>query len=347
MGEGVASAFQNALLAQQQALEAQQHVGASLQTVVIRLSNACASVPVDPVACALRTQVVEQVQVLLQLQAMQQMACQMQAGAIEEEHRAQSLVHQLVPSVPATGMPSSSPIMLATSPPLPQPLQVQPTQMPPPSLQQSPRGQPKNQPESESAQSGGQPKSQQLQDPARWKTVLCKTFATPAGCRFGEQCNFAHGAEELRPKGSSLAGGTLGSDVVASLLAFDPGPGYGAEYNLGYGVACGADGMLGPVCPILGSSASASSMPIGSLHAPPIYLPLGGIPMTYAGNHSSYVHDPPLKRQANGQAKTQLLQDPARWKTQLCKLFDSPAGCRFGAQCNFAHGGEELRLKGS
>ena len=30
------------------------------------------------------------------------------------------------------------------------------------------------------------------------KTSMCKRFTSPAGCSFGDKCNFAHGPEELR-----------------------------------------------------------------------------------------------------------------------------------------------------
>ena len=32
------------------------------------------------------------------------------------------------------------------------------------------------------------------------KTTLCKRYTSPGGCSFGEKCNFAHGAEEIRQK---------------------------------------------------------------------------------------------------------------------------------------------------
>ena len=36
---------------------------------------------------------------------------------------------------------------------------------------------------------------------ALFKTSLCKNFAAGVGCRFGDRCNFAHGANELRKPG--------------------------------------------------------------------------------------------------------------------------------------------------
>ena len=32
----------------------------------------------------------------------------------------------------------------------------------------------------------------------RYKTSLCKKFSTPQGCPYGDKCQFAHGAQELR-----------------------------------------------------------------------------------------------------------------------------------------------------
>ena len=35
-------------------------------------------------------------------------------------------------------------------------------------------------------------------NPSKYKTILCKHFANPKGCTFGEKCQFAHGINELR-----------------------------------------------------------------------------------------------------------------------------------------------------
>ena len=32
----------------------------------------------------------------------------------------------------------------------------------------------------------------------KYKTTLCKHFDTPQGCSYGDKCQFAHGAKELR-----------------------------------------------------------------------------------------------------------------------------------------------------
>lgn len=34
---------------------------------------------------------------------------------------------------------------------------------------------------------------------SKYKTMLCKHFETNKGCSFGDKCQFAHGAAELRP----------------------------------------------------------------------------------------------------------------------------------------------------
>lgn len=33
---------------------------------------------------------------------------------------------------------------------------------------------------------------------ARYKTMMCKHFNTEEGCQYGEKCQFAHGATDLR-----------------------------------------------------------------------------------------------------------------------------------------------------
>ena len=40
------------------------------------------------------------------------------------------------------------------------------------------------------------------------KTSMCRRWASPAGCEFGERCNFAHGQEELRKKPTEFIPGT-------------------------------------------------------------------------------------------------------------------------------------------
>ena len=353
-GAGVALALQGALEAQQQALDAQQNVSATLQAVAMQLANACASLPVGTVADTLRTKVAEQVQVLEQLRTLQQLACQMQGGAMEEQRKAQSLVNLLVPSAPASNPPLTSPsnqIMQASHRLMMSELQQQqqqsPSQQPishsqlmPSQLQQTP---PQQHPSLTMPQQADAFKGQQLQDLGRWKTVMCKTFSS-GGCRFGDQCNFAHGAEELRPKGSSLTGAPLPSDGAGSLLAFDNGAAYG------YGYA----GLMGPAGPPLGAPLSALGPSIG----PPMDPFMGGAMcfpsgmtaemMSYPNDLSGYMpEENPLKRNASGHPKSQILQNPGRWKTAMCKMFETPGGCRFGDTCNFAHGADQLRLKGS
>lgn len=37
-----------------------------------------------------------------------------------------------------------------------------------------------------------------IPNPNKYKTMLCKHFETNKGCSFGDKCQFAHGAAELR-----------------------------------------------------------------------------------------------------------------------------------------------------
>ena len=382
MGEAApsASAIQAALHSQQQALETQQMVTASLESIVTNLLHACAP-PQEGAADNFRTQVIGQLQLLQQLLTQQQMACQMQTQAIGQQCNAAAALpltadpqiqlasSSLAPAVEAPS-PSQAPPQLQPQPqPQPQlplqppslpqqlPLGSQPLQLPaqlPQSMQQQVL---QTQPESdfpEKRHASGQPKSQMLQDPGRWKTVMCKSFDTPAGCRFGDQCNFAHGADELRPKSTATVSTSVpGVTAAPPFMAFDACASYGAGYDMSYGAACNSafqGGMVGSLPSPLGAAMPTFAPPTGppmmtnSLHAPSA----GGMLMGYSNAlPPGYSLEPPLKRHASGQPKSQMLQDPGRWKTVMCKAFDTPAGCRFGDQCNFAHGAYELRPKGA
>lgn len=48
-------------------------------------------------------------------------------------------------------------------------------------------------------------------NPAKYKTMLCKHFSSPKGCSFGDKCQFAHGMSELR----NSAGG--GNSLTSSM----------------------------------------------------------------------------------------------------------------------------------
>ena len=42
-------------------------------------------------------------------------------------------------------------------------------------------------------------------NPAKYKTMLCKHFSSSKGCSFGTECQFAHGTKDLRnPTGNSM-----------------------------------------------------------------------------------------------------------------------------------------------
>jgi len=46
---------------------------------------------------------------------------------------------------------------------------------------------------SKPAKKAAEPKKQ----PHKYKTILCKNFALPEGCKFGDSCIFAHGDDQL------------------------------------------------------------------------------------------------------------------------------------------------------
>lgn len=51
---------------------------------------------------------------------------------------------------------------------------------------------------------------QRQQDRNRYKTCLCHAFAEAGACKWGEQCTYAHGIQELRVVGTEGATGAHG-----------------------------------------------------------------------------------------------------------------------------------------
>ena len=58
-------------------------------------------------------------------------------------------------------------------------------------------------------------------NPAKYKTMLCKHFSSPKGCSFGEKCQFAHGMGELRQVGG---GGMNQMPMMGKQMKRGPNP---------------------------------------------------------------------------------------------------------------------------
>ena len=139
-----------------------------------------------------------------------------------------------------------------------------------------------------------------------YKTQWCSSFLSPEGCRFGDQCNFAHSAEELRC-------------VWVGLLQREEG-GEGGEGG-GGGGGGGEGGSLRRPSPPLASVSFAAALapyPHPSPHVTPHPLALP----TLTGR------PPPQTHQPTG--------PPRGYSGPICRYF-SRGTCQWGDQCSFAH----------
>lgn len=179
-------------------------------------------------------------------------------------------------------------------------------------------------------------------DMAKYKTSICKMYDGPGGCRFGDKCVFAHGADELRTKVSGVSGGVSGNrpvyaDYSASSFAEAP------TFGVGIGPAAGPPVAVAPHGDSMGNiGACAAGQILSGTAGSGLDAPLAKRPaLTPTLPTGDMVAGPVMPQPPSAK------MDSSRYKTSLCKTFDQPGGCRFGDQCAFAHGHGELRAKGS
>ncbi|XP_031492811.1 zinc finger CCCH domain-containing protein 44-like [Nymphaea colorata] len=192
--------------------------------------------------------------------------------------------------------------------------------------------------------------------PAGVKTKICNKYNTAEGCRFGDQCHFAHGERELgRP--------------IAPGMSYQIGPAPGGRFS----------GRLEPAVPPTAASFGASATAKISIDAS-----LAGAIIGKGGVNSKQIcrvtgaklsirdheSDPNLKNielegsfdqikhasalvrelivSAAGPLKSPGGPPPAgagpasNFKTKLCENY-SKGSCTFADRCHFAHGAAELR----
>lgn len=62
-----------------------------------------------------------------------------------------------------------------------------------------------------------------------YKAKICKSYSATGSCPFGDNCNFAHGEDDLRVGGQSEVGATLVSRDAAKFVAAPPSPNNAAK----------------------------------------------------------------------------------------------------------------------
>ncbi|CAN1120309.1 Zinc finger CCCH domain-containing protein 39 [Linum perenne] len=144
-----------------------------------------------------------------------------------------------------------------------------------------------------------------------FKTRVCAKFKTGT-CRNGENCNFAHGMQDLRqppPNWQELVGAVGSSRVEDQDISTRlPVVNWEDDQRIIHKMKLCKKFCNGEECPY--------------------------------GDRCNFLHEDPAKfRRAN-------LMKPVYWKTRLCSKFEITGHCPFGDNCHFAHGLAELKAHG-
>ena len=166
-----------------------------------------------------------------------------------------------------------------------------------------------------------------------FKTRLCIKFKM-GQCKNGENCNFAHGEEDLRkppPNWQELIGSRMedrmnnweDDDKIINRMKLCRKFYNGEECP--YGARCNFSHVEPPKCKenstrFQDDRRECSSISIGTI--PPH--------MVQARTHDQYAN-------ANGDAMRGNSR-PVHWKTKLCTKFEVTGHCPFGDTCHYAHG---------
>jgi hypothetical protein len=150
-------------------------------------------------------------------------------------------------------------------------------------------------------------------DPKLYKTELCRGYSRDGACRYGANCQFAHGIEELRPA-------PQGANKVIKISL---------------------DNDEIQIPPPLTSNLNISVENADEDKD----LKLRALPILNISNITD-MNSP--KRSTTAESVTSpKVKDPRVYKTELCQKFEETGSCPYGLKCQFAHGNKELRVKNS
>ncbi|KAJ8751511.1 hypothetical protein K2173_016739 [Erythroxylum novogranatense] len=182
-----------------------------------------------------------------------------------------------------------------------------------------------------------------------FKTRICAKFRNGA-CRNGENCNFAHGMQDLRqppPNWQELVG------VGGRIEEDRSGPNWDDDQSIIHKMKLckkfynGEECPYGDRCNFLhenpakfrddgGRFRESSAISIGTT-SQPINQGSGGSNVVEVNRNVSnaYVAD-----------AYRVNVKPVYWKTKLCTKWETTGHCPFGDKCHFAHGQAELQVHG-
>ncbi|KDP32373.1 hypothetical protein JCGZ_13298 [Jatropha curcas] len=184
-----------------------------------------------------------------------------------------------------------------------------------------------------------------------FKTRMCAKFRS-GNCRNGENCNFAHGMQDLRqppPNWQELVGvggGVRGEDERPS-GNWEDDQRIIHKMKLCKKFYNGEECPYGDRCNFLHEDPSKFRDDIGRFReSSAISIGTTGQPMLHG---SGGLNAPEVSKSVNNVVSDAFRVNdmkPVYWKTKLCTKWETTGQCPFGEKCHFAHGQAELQLPG-
>ncbi|XP_004508522.1 zinc finger CCCH domain-containing protein 39 isoform X2 [Cicer arietinum] len=173
-----------------------------------------------------------------------------------------------------------------------------------------------------------------------FKTRICVKFKL-GSCRNGENCNFAHGVEDIRkppPNWQELVG-SRNDEQLHALVAgnWDDDQKIIHKMKLCKKFYNGEECPYGDKCNFLHEDpAKFRDDSRNSRESTTISIGTNGSPKSYGDGTNNLDGNRAVNKQTKG----------TYWKTKLCLKWEHTGHCPFGDDCHFAHGLEELQAFG-
>ncbi|EEF37899.1 zinc finger CCCH domain-containing protein 39 [Ricinus communis] len=179
-----------------------------------------------------------------------------------------------------------------------------------------------------------------------FKTRMCAKFKT-GSCRNGENCNFAHGMQDMRqppPNWQELVGVVVRGEEDRPAGNWDDDQRIIHKMKLCKKFYNGEQCPYGDRCNFLhedpskfrddaGRFRESSAISIGTT-APPMMHGSGGLSVVEVNK--------PVNNAGADAYRGNM--KPVYWKTKLCTKWETTGQCPFGEKCHFAHGQAELQI---
>uniref|UniRef100_A0A2P2KKU0 Zinc finger CCCH domain-containing protein 39-like isoform X2 n=1 Tax=Rhizophora mucronata TaxID=61149 RepID=A0A2P2KKU0_RHIMU len=171
-----------------------------------------------------------------------------------------------------------------------------------------------------------------------FKTRVCAKFRNGT-CRNGENCNFAHGMQDLRsppPNWQELVGGSGRGEEDRSTGNWDDDQRIIHKMKICKKFYNGEECPYGDRCNFLHQSPAKFRDDTGRYReSSAISIGTSGQPMGQGSGFGVEVNRPVNNASSDA---FRMNAKPVYWKTKLCTKWEMTGQCLFGEKCHFAHG---------